>query len=276
MRRPAGEENDLERCPDPAVAVAVAARVPVQRPGRGGNGSRVRAGGRPGRSTIREPSVRPSERGRRRSARRAGSHRPRAWRKPARCRSVPHSRTSTKGETRGVTPPSSSDSAAIQAARSSFSVAPPSAAPRNSPSGTRQDRICAKAPGRSLTVSSPPAWIRQPRLERAMGKNSSSKTRSKPGRGTPSPSRMPAATTGRPEPLRHRCRSSAVNKDSRERAVHAPEAVLDLTGYHRVEKIGTPRVGQTAGPSAADQTAVEHERNGRHASYHCARKCADP
>ena len=100
--------------------------------------------------------------------------------KPARCSSVPMSRTSANGATRGEAPPLISASATIQASRSSFSVDPPSSEASSSPSGFSARRICTNAPGRSLT-----SWSERPETTRsseasAKGSASSSATTRKP------------------------------------------------------------------------------------------------
>ena len=96
--------------------------------------------------------------------------------KPARWRSAPAARTSTKGATRGEAPPVSSDSAKAKDSASSRSVSPPSMAARNRPSGLRARRIWVKTPGRSLTSCSDSADTTRSRLSEAKGSTSSSPT----------------------------------------------------------------------------------------------------
>jgi hypothetical protein len=58
--------------------------------------------------------------------------------RPALCRSAPICRTSAMGATRGLSPPVSAISASASALRSSCSVSPPNAAPRNRPSEAKR------------------------------------------------------------------------------------------------------------------------------------------
>ena len=75
-------------------------------------------------------------------------------REPDRCSKAPASRTSAKGATRGLSPPSTASSASASDWRNSFSVSPPSITASSRPSGFSARRSWVSAPGRSLTQCS--------------------------------------------------------------------------------------------------------------------------
>ena len=96
--------------------------------------------------------------------------------KPPRCNSPPRSRTSANGATRGEAPPSISLSAAANDCRNSVSVAPPTSAATNKPSGLSTRRICTSVPGRSLTNCSDSAETTRSKAAAPNGSASSSAT----------------------------------------------------------------------------------------------------
>ena len=86
---------------------------------------------------------------------------------------------STKGETRWPAPPDTSLSASMSAWRSSKRLNPPIMQARNSPSGARMRRTCAKTPGRSSTHCSARPETTRSSEALAKGRASSSATRRK-------------------------------------------------------------------------------------------------
>ena len=70
---------------------------------------------------------------------------------PEREKMLPMSVSESIGETVGETPPSLSDSARFMQIRNSYSVSPPKADARNTPSGIKDSLYAESEPSRSLT-----------------------------------------------------------------------------------------------------------------------------